>query len=99
MQEKTTNEWVLFHPPRFTTSRNNRRIVRMAVMDCAATSRTIAQQIQSVTHHSVSTRTIRRRWLKSGISASCPLLRLHLTRNHRRLRHQWFDERRTWTTE
>ncbi|GFY06229.1 sodium-coupled monocarboxylate transporter 1 [Trichonephila clavipes] len=44
-------------------------IVTMVVMDRVATSRTIAQQIQSVTHHSVSTRTIQRRFQQSGMSA------------------------------
>ncbi|GFV93678.1 transposable element Tc1 transposase [Trichonephila clavipes] len=33
------------------------------------------------------------------MSARCPLLRLHLTENHRRLRHQLSDERRTFTME
>ncbi|GFV40137.1 transposable element Tcb1 transposase [Trichonephila clavipes] len=33
------------------------------------------------------------------MSARLPLLRLHLTGNHRHLRRQWCDERRTWTTE
>lgn len=99
MQEGTTDRRGRSHPPRCTTARDDRHIVRMAVMDRAATSRTIAQQIQSVTHHSVSARTIRRRLQQSGMSARRPLLRLPLTGNHRRLRRQWCDERRTWTTE
>ncbi|GFU86032.1 transposable element Tcb2 transposase [Trichonephila clavipes] len=37
-------------------------------------------------------------WI-SGIPARYPLLRLPLTGNHRRLSHQWCDERRTWTME
>ncbi|UYV63612.1 hypothetical protein LAZ67_2004968 [Cordylochernes scorpioides] len=47
----------------------------------------------------VSARTIRRRLQQSGLSARRPLLRLPLTQNHRRLRHQWYDERRMWTAE
>ncbi|GFT18675.1 transposable element Tcb1 transposase [Trichonephila clavipes] len=38
-----------------------RQIVRMAVKDRSVTSRTVARHIHSVTHHSVSARTIRRR--------------------------------------
>ncbi|GFU21092.1 integrase catalytic domain-containing protein [Trichonephila clavipes] len=57
-------------------------------MDRAATSRTIAQRIQSVMQHSVSTRTIRRRFQQSGMSARRPLLRLPLTENNTRLRCQ-----------
>ncbi|GFT99736.1 transposable element Tcb1 transposase [Trichonephila clavipes] len=64
----------------------------MAVTDRSVSSRT-------VTHHSVSERTIRRRLQQSGLSARCPLLGLPLTQNHRRLRRQWCDERRMWVAE
>ncbi|GFX20540.1 transposable element Tc1 transposase [Trichonephila clavipes] len=37
--------------------------------------------------------------LKSGMSVRRSLLRLTLTGNFRRLRHQWCDERRKWRTE
>ncbi|UYV79102.1 hypothetical protein LAZ67_17001132 [Cordylochernes scorpioides] len=84
---------------RCTTSRAYRQIVRMAVTDRSVTLRTVAQHIQSVTHHPVSARTIRRRLQQSGLSARRPLLRLPLTQNHRRLRRQWCDERRMWTAE
>ncbi|GFW45409.1 transposable element Tcb2 transposase [Trichonephila clavipes] len=66
----------------------------MAVTDCSVTSRTIAQHIESVTHHSVSARTIRRHLQQSGLSARRPLLGLTLTQNHRRLHCQWCDKRR-----
>ncbi|GFY55430.1 transposable element Tcb1 transposase [Trichonephila inaurata madagascariensis] len=61
--------------------------------------RTIAQHIESVTHHSVSARTIRRRLQQSGLSARRPLLGLPLTQNYRRLHRRWCDERRMWATE
>ncbi|GFW17921.1 transposable element Tcb1 transposase [Trichonephila clavipes] len=66
----------------------------MAVTDRSVTSRTVAQHIESITHHSVSERTIRRRLQQSGLSARRPLLGLPLTQNHRRLRRQWCDEGR-----
>ncbi|GFV75303.1 transposable element Tcb1 transposase [Trichonephila clavipes] len=87
------------HPPQCTTSREDRQIVRMAVTDHSVTSRTIALYIESVTHYSVSARTIRRRLQQSGLSARLPLLGLPLTQNHRRLRRQWCDERRMWVAE
>ncbi|GFW23954.1 transposable element Tcb1 transposase [Trichonephila clavipes] len=71
----------------------------MAVMDRSVISRTVAQHIESVTHHSVSARSIRHRLQQSGLSASRPMLGLPLTLNHRRLRRQWCDERRMWTAE
>ncbi|GFX11715.1 hypothetical protein TNCV_4340611 [Trichonephila clavipes] len=60
-------------PPRVTTVRDDRWIVRRVVMDRIATSRTIAKQIHS--QHSTPLQ-------ESGMSARRPL-----TGNHRRLRH------------
>ncbi|GFU60188.1 transposable element Tcb1 transposase [Trichonephila clavipes] len=99
MQEGTTDRRGRSHPPQCTTSREGRQIVHMAVTDRSVTSRTVAQHIESVTHHSVSARTIRRRLQQSGLSARRPLLALPLTQNHRRLRRQWCDERRMWVAE
>ncbi|GFW02488.1 transposable element Tcb1 transposase [Trichonephila clavipes] len=99
MQDGTTDRRGRSHPPQSPTSREGRQIVRMAVTDRSVTSRTVAQHIESVTHHSVSARTIRRRLQQSGLSARRPWLDLPLTRNHRRLRHQWGDERRMWAAE
>ncbi|GFX23188.1 transposable element Tcb1 transposase [Trichonephila clavipes] len=100
MQEGTTDRRGRSHPPQYTTSREDRQIVRMAVTDRSVTSRTVAQHIESVTHHSVSVaRTIRPRVQQSGLSARRPLLGLPLTQNHRRLLHQWCDERRMCMAE
>ncbi|GFW35815.1 transposable element Tcb1 transposase [Trichonephila clavipes] len=87
------------HPPQCTTSREDRQIVHMTVTDRSVTSRTVAQHIESATHHSVFARTIRRRLQQSGLSARRPLLSPPLTQNHRRLRRQWCDERRMWAAE
>ncbi|GFX14112.1 transposable element Tcb1 transposase [Trichonephila clavipes] len=91
MQEGTTDRRGRSHPPQCTTSCENRQIVRMAVTNHPVTSRTIAQHIESVMHHSVSARTIRRRLQQSGLSARRSLLGLPLTQNHRRHLHQWAD--------
>ncbi|GFY18647.1 transposable element Tcb1 transposase [Trichonephila clavipes] len=55
MLEETTNRRGQSHSPRCTTARD----VRIAVRDRGLTSRTKAQQIQSITHHWVSASTIR----------------------------------------
>ncbi|GFX86213.1 uncharacterized protein TNCV_2560951 [Trichonephila clavipes] len=60
MQKEMTDQRDQSHPSRCTTVRDDKQIVCMTEMDRVATSRAIAQQIQSVTHHSVSTHTIRR---------------------------------------
>ncbi|GFS82192.1 transposable element Tcb1 transposase [Trichonephila clavipes] len=99
MQEGTTDRRGQSYPPQCTTSREDRQIVRMAVTDRSVTSRIISQHIESVTHHSVSARTIRRRLQQSGLSARRPLLGLPWTQNHRRLGRQWYDERRMWAAE
>ncbi|GFV57740.1 HTH_Tnp_Tc3_2 domain-containing protein [Trichonephila clavipes] len=65
MQEGTMNRRGQSHPPQCTTSHEDRQIVRMAVTDRSVTSRTVAQNIESATHHSVSARNIRRRLQQS----------------------------------
>ncbi|GFX92469.1 transposable element Tcb1 transposase [Trichonephila clavipes] len=69
MQKGTTEHRGRSHTSQCTPSREDRQIVRMAVTDHLVTSRTITQHIESVTHHSVSARTIRRRLQQSGLSA------------------------------
>ncbi|GFY12426.1 uncharacterized protein TNCV_1798481 [Trichonephila clavipes] len=97
MQEGTKDRRGPSHPPQCTTSRLNGQIVRMAVgTDRSVTSGTEAQHIESVTHHSMSPRTIPRHLQQSGLSASSPLLGLPLTQNHKRLCRQWCDKRRIW---
>ncbi|GFV72305.1 HTH_38 domain-containing protein [Trichonephila clavipes] len=54
----------------------------MTVTDRSVTSRTVAQHIESVTHHSVFARTIRRVLQQSGPSERRPLLDFPLTQNH-----------------
>ncbi|GFU65181.1 hypothetical protein TNCV_4056511 [Trichonephila clavipes] len=71
----------------------------MVVTDRSVTSRTVAQHNESVTHHSVLARTIRRRLQQSGLSARGPFLGLPLTQNHICLLRQWCDERRTWAAK
>ncbi|GFV50261.1 transposable element Tcb1 transposase [Trichonephila clavipes] len=99
MQEGTMDRRGRSYPQQCTTSRDDRQIVRMEVMDRSVTSQTTAQHIESVTHHYVSTHTIRRHLQQSGLPARCPLLGLPLKQNHRRLRHQWCDETRMSAVE
>ncbi|GFV63623.1 transposable element Tcb1 transposase [Trichonephila clavipes] len=98
-QEGTTDRRGRSRLPQCTTSHEDRQIKCMAVTDSSVTSRTVAQHIESVTHHSVSARTIRRRLQQNGLSARRPLLGLRLTQNHRRLLRQWCDERRIWAAK
>ncbi|PRD23231.1 UNVERIFIED_CONTAM: hypothetical protein NCL1_46973 [Trichonephila clavipes] len=88
MQESTPDQRGRSHPPQCTTSCEDRQIVRLVMTDRSVTSRTVAQHIESVTHHSVAARTIRRRLQQRGLSARRPLLGLPLMHNHRRLHRQ-----------
>ncbi|GFX43740.1 transposable element Tcb1 transposase [Trichonephila clavipes] len=74
MQEGTTGRRGQSHPPQCTTSREDMKIVRMSVTDRSLTSRTIAQHIESVTHHSVFAHTIRRRLQQSGLPAKTSIV-------------------------
>ncbi|GFX94564.1 transposable element Tcb1 transposase [Trichonephila clavipes] len=94
MPEGTTDLRGRSHPPQCTPSRENRQIVRMAMTARSVTSRTVAQHIEYVLHHSVLAGTIRRSLQQSGLSARRPLFCLPLTQNHRRLLCQWCDEKR-----
>ncbi|GFX03891.1 transposable element Tcb1 transposase [Trichonephila clavipes] len=77
----------------------DRQVVHTTVADRSVTSLTVAQHIESVTHHSVTARTIRRRLQQSSLSARRPLLGLPFTQSHRRLHCQWGDEKRMWAAE
>ncbi|GFV80459.1 transposable element Tcb1 transposase [Trichonephila clavipes] len=87
IHKRTTDRRGRSHPPQCTTLREDRQIMHMLVTDRSVTSRTVAQHIESVMHHSVSARTILHR-LQQSLSARHPLLGLHLTQNQRRLRRQ-----------
>ncbi|GFU51121.1 transposable element Tcb1 transposase [Trichonephila clavipes] len=99
IQEGTTDRRRRSHPPQCSSSREDRHIVRMAVTDLSFTSRTVAQRIESVAHHSVSECAIRCRLQQSGLSARRLLHGLPLTQNLGCLRRHWFDERRMWAAE
>ncbi|GFS63345.1 transposable element Tcb1 transposase [Trichonephila clavipes] len=58
MQKGATNRRGRSHPPQCTNSHEDRQIVCIAVMDHSVTSQTVSQPIESVTHRSVSVRTI-----------------------------------------
>ncbi|GFV36436.1 transposable element Tcb1 transposase [Trichonephila clavipes] len=94
MQEGTTDQRGRSHLPQCTTSREDKQIVRMAVMNLSVTSRTLAQHIETVTHHSMYERTFQRRLQPSDLSARRTLLGQPLTENQICLWHQWCDERR-----
>ncbi|GFV02513.1 hypothetical protein TNCV_3438281 [Trichonephila clavipes] len=53
IQGETTDQRGRSYPPRSITVHDDSRIARMAEMDRAAPSRTIAQQNHFITHHSV----------------------------------------------
>ncbi|GFW46191.1 transposable element Tcb1 transposase [Trichonephila clavipes] len=99
MQEGTKDRRGRSLPPQSANSSEDTQIVRMTVTYRLVTSRTVAQLIESVTHHSVSARTIRRHLQQSGLSVRRPLLGLSLTQNHRCLHRQCYDERRMQAAE
>lgn len=84
---------------RVTSAREDRRIRRQAVAAPQATSTSILQHVQDTLDVPVSTRTISRRLVESGLHSRRPLRRLALTPQHRRARLEWCRARATWMTE
>ncbi|GFX52079.1 HTH_Tnp_Tc3_2 domain-containing protein [Trichonephila clavipes] len=81
-----------------TSSREDRHVNRMTLMDRAATLRALSQELGSFAKQEVSARTVLQRLLQHGLSARRPWQRQPLTLHHRRERLQWCDQRRTWCT-
>ncbi|GFW44632.1 HTH_Tnp_Tc3_2 domain-containing protein [Trichonephila clavipes] len=76
--------------PAITSSCENRHVIRRALMDHAATSRALSQELGSFGRQQMFARTFRRRLHQHGLSARRPWLRLHLTLHHRQEYLQWF---------
>ncbi|UYV74275.1 GDE1 [Cordylochernes scorpioides] len=74
VQEGATDQGVRSHLPQCTTPRADRQIASIEVTNRSVTSRTVAQHIQSLSHHPLSVRTIRHLLQQSGLCASRPLL-------------------------
>ncbi|PRD31893.1 UNVERIFIED_CONTAM: hypothetical protein NCL1_22107 [Trichonephila clavipes] len=75
--------------------RKDRHVTRMALMDRAALSRALSQELRSFARQQVSTRTVRRRMQQHGLSARRPWRWLHLTLHPRQELLEWYDQRRT----
>ena len=99
VQEGNTERRAGSQRPRITSSRDDRHLIRMAVTDRAATSRSLSQQMGTFARQQPSARTVRRRLQQHGLSARRPWLRLPLTLHHRQERLRWCTQRRTWVHE
>ncbi|GFW35456.1 transposable element Tcb2 transposase [Trichonephila clavipes] len=84
---------------RVTPAREYRRIRRQAVAAPQATSTSILQHVQDTLNVPISTRTISRRLIQSGLHSQRPLRTLALTPQRRRARLEWCRARATWMTE
>ena len=79
--------------PRKTTSREDRRIVKIALADRKATTSQIRNEVTS----RVTRQTISNRLLEVGLHSRVPMKCLPLTQVHRRKRYQWCNDKLTWT--
>ncbi|GFV09849.1 HTH_Tnp_Tc3_2 domain-containing protein [Trichonephila clavipes] len=75
-----------------TSSREDRHITRIALMDRAATPRVLSQELGSFVRQQVSARTVRRRLQQQGLSSQRSWLRLPLTLHHIQQCLQWGDQ-------
>ncbi|GFX68156.1 transposable element Tcb2 transposase [Trichonephila clavipes] len=84
---------------RVTSAREDRRMRRQAVAAPQATFTSILQHVQDTLDVPISTRTISRRLVESGLHSRRPLRTLALTPQRRRARLEWCRARATWMTE
>ncbi|GFW05823.1 transposable element Tcb1 transposase [Trichonephila clavipes] len=82
-----------FQWPPITSSREDRHANRMALIDCAATSGTLSQELGSFVKQQVSARTVGRRLQQHGYTARRPGLRLPLHQDGRIRVRRHRDER------
>ncbi|GFW23983.1 HTH_Tnp_Tc3_2 domain-containing protein [Trichonephila clavipes] len=68
------------HP--ITSSRKDRHVIHMALVDSAAPSQSLSHELRSFAKQQVSTRTVRRRLQKHGLSTPRPWMRLPLMLRH-----------------
>ncbi|GFY09064.1 HTH_Tnp_Tc3_2 domain-containing protein [Trichonephila clavipes] len=85
--------------PPITSSREDRHVIFMALMNREATSRALSSELGSFAREQVSARSVRWRLLQHGLSAWRPWLRLPLTLHHRQEHFQWCDQQRIWAHE
>jgi transposase len=81
--------------PRKTTSREDRRIVKIALASRKATTSQIRKEVASRT----TRQTINNRLLEVGLHSRAPMKCLPLTQIHRKKRYQWCNDKLTWTHE
>ncbi|GFW37265.1 HTH_Tnp_Tc3_2 domain-containing protein [Trichonephila clavipes] len=78
-----------------TSSREDWLVTRVVLMDSAAPSRALSQELGSLTRRHVATGTVRRRLQLHELSSQRPWLKLPLKLHHRQERPQWCDQQRT----
>ncbi|GFX13844.1 transposable element Tcb1 transposase [Trichonephila clavipes] len=84
---------------RVTSAREDRLIHRQVVAVLQTTSTSILQPVQDTLDVPISTRTISRRLVESGLHSRRPLRKLALIPQRRRARLEWCRNRATWMTE
>ncbi|GFY23879.1 HTH_Tnp_Tc3_2 domain-containing protein [Trichonephila clavipes] len=81
--------------PPITSSRKDKHVTLMALMDRAAMSSAPSQELGSFARKQVSAQTVQRRLQQHGLQTRRVWLRIRLTLHHRQERLQWWDQRRT----
>ncbi|GFV90885.1 transposable element Tcb1 transposase [Trichonephila clavipes] len=84
---------------RVTSAREDRCIRRQAVAAPQATSTSILQHVQDTREVPISSRTISRLLVDSGLHSRRPLRILELTPQRRRARSEWCRNRAAWMAE
>ncbi|GFV89246.1 HTH_Tnp_Tc3_2 domain-containing protein [Trichonephila clavipes] len=94
VQDGNTERRPVSQLPPITSSRGERHVTHMTLIDYAATSRALREELGSFARQQVSAPTVRQPLQQHGLSARRPWLRLPLTLHHRQEHLQWCDQRR-----
>ena len=83
--------------PRVTSAKDDQYIVTCALRQRTLNSRRLREQFRAGTNINVSDQTIHNRLHARNLRAHLPVVRQHLTRQHRIARQQWAMVHRRWT--
>ena len=85
--------------PPLTTARQNRLLFHLSLSNRRATSRMLKRDFEDATGVHISSKTVRRRLVKAGLTGCVAAKRPMLTAVHRKRRLDWCRERKDWTAD
>ena len=85
--------------PNSTTPRQDRLLSHISLSDRRATSRILKRELEDATGVQISSRTVRRKLLKSGLKGCVAVRKPLRSVTHRKKRLDWCRQRKDWTLQ